>query len=535
MAYYYTLKDSKSLGINQIIKSLSDHFTVIRESREEGNYFYYDTFDWRLYQHDYHLFLFNLETDDAVREEDKRRQAKTKRVILYNYKKDNIVASDDLILTINNQLNLPGGSIPKKINPIIDVRSLINVATIKKASQSFRILNNYDKTIARLKIDHDRIREGNRFKSLDAFIELRPLRGYTKSLTDIKKKIDLDDLKGDHDDLLKRALMVLGRAPVDYSSKINIILTPQLPAVEALKVIYLYLIQVMRRNEDGILKDIDIEHLHDFRVSVRRSRSVLGQIKTILEGEIVENTKKLFSYLGRSTNKLRDIDVYLLEESKYRSLLPHDMHNHIYPFFEHLKNQRKHEHQLIKKTLKSAKYKRSLDDWELYLNTTAGIKDLTEFEKKPIIDIARIVIRKRNAKVLKFGKETLKTLSDELLHQLRIECKKLRYLLEFFNSLFPQNKIQFLIRKLKLLQDNLGRINDMVIQQQTLIEFAGQLSSKGTDAKDTVLAIGILIGKLHEKQKSEKKKFSEIFKIYAGQEVQIIFHDLFWDSKRGLK
>ena len=92
-----------------------------------------------------------------------------------------------------------------------------------------------------------------------------------------------------------------------------------------------------------------------------------------------------------------------------------------------------------------------------------------------------------------------------------------------------------MLHLLKVLQDNLGGINDLVIQQQTLTEFARQSSIKGSDSKDTVLAIGILIGKLHEKQKSEKEMFSEIFQVYAAQEVQIIFHDLFLDSKRGFK
>ncbi len=54
---------------------------------------------------------------------------------------------------------------------------------------------------------------------------------------------------------------------------------------------------------------------------------------------------------------------------------------------------------------------------------------------------------------------------DEVVHQLRINCKKLRYLMEFFAPLFPENEIKTLIKALKLLQDNLGNFNDYSVQQ----------------------------------------------------------------------
>jgi CHAD domain-containing protein len=197
-----------------------------------------------------------------------------------------------------------------------------------------------------------------------------------------------------------------------------------------------------------------------------------------------------------------------------------------------LKEQRKTEHQSLVKTIKSVNYKRILSDWESYLKS----EDIRNQQKVGSIrKLAKNIIMRRNKKVLKFGQRILITVSDELLHQLRIEGKKLRYLLEFFSSLFAQEKIQHLVRKLKLLQDNLGDYNDLVIQQKRLIDSAREITPRTRGGKNTVLALGILIGKLNEQQQMIKKEFVNSFSSYAAKEVQKMFDELFQVQGRRIR
>jgi CHAD domain-containing protein len=213
-------------------------------------------------------------------------------------------------------------------------------------------------------------------------------------------------------------------------------------------------------------------------------------------------------------------------------MLPSEFRQYLNPFFEDLKEQRKSEHQSLVRMLKSVKYKRVLSDWEAYLIS----KDSKSGQKtRSVRELAKSVITRRNKKVLRFGLKILVTGSDELLHQLRIECKKLRYLLEFFNSLFSQDKIQNLIKKLKLLQDNLGDFNDLVIQQERLNDSVQKLTTRTKNGKNTVLAFGMLIGKLNEKQRMIKNEFAQSFSAYAAPEVQKIYDDLFQNRERGLR
>ena len=75
--------------------------------------------------------------------------------------------------------------------------------------------------------------------------------------------------------LLADALHAIGRYPGDYSNKVAANITGRMPAAEAAATILLRLLDTVEANVPGVLRDIDIEFLHDLRVSVRRSRSAL--------------------------------------------------------------------------------------------------------------------------------------------------------------------------------------------------------------------------------------------------------------------
>ena len=55
-----------------------------------------------------------------------------------------------------------------------------------------------------------------------------------------------------------------------------------MPAPEAAAVILLRLLDTIEANIPGVLRDLDIEFLHDLRVSVRRSRSALKLFGDVL-------------------------------------------------------------------------------------------------------------------------------------------------------------------------------------------------------------------------------------------------------------
>ena len=513
MVFSFFLKESNMQMQNRITTLIKSQTRV--ESKQSGIHSYYDTFDWRLYLRGLHLYLAEGE------------------IVLYNFKEKKVVLSEPYERKGKEETLEISGKIQKKISPLIGIRRLLQMAIFQKHKQVFRLQNADQKTIARMIMEQSMIKSEKAYHRLNPCFEFHPLKGYDKEVNSILKKFSRKDLTSSNENLLLLGLKVLKKKPGSYTSKIKITLTPHLSADKAMKIIYLHLMKTLKSNENGIIKDFDTEFLHDFRVSVRRTRSGLSQLKNIFEQEITQKAKLNFSLLGQATNKLRDIDVYLLKEIEYKKMLPLHLRDNLDPFFSFLRLERKKEHRSLVRLLRSEKYKLILRDWEVFLKKEDAAEHRENRNIRPIIEVAREVIRKRNQRIVKYGKKILQTSSDELLHKLRIEAKKLRYLIEFFSSLFPHEQIQKSILKLKQLQDNLGELNDLVVQQNSLKNFSESLPLKGNLSINTVLTLGILIGKLHEKEQSMKKSFTKNFDLYLAQNVQKKFRQLFGVSGGG--
>ena len=73
-------------------------------------------------------------------------------------------------------------------------------------------------------------------------------------------------------------------------------------------------------------------------------------------------------------------------------------------------------------------------------------------------------------------------LSAEHRHELRIAVKKLRYLAEFYQPLFPRKHSKPYLAALKDLQDGLGHLNDIAVASR-LIDRASAMSVAKTKAR----------------------------------------------------
>ena len=98
----------------------------------------------------------------------------------------------------------------------------------------------------------------------------------------------------------------------------------------------------MEATVDGITADLDTEFLHDFRVAVRRTRSVLKLLGDVLPDGVAARMAVEFRWLGDATTPTRDLDVYLLgfDELAASVSRPHDLQ----PFADHLRRRRATAH-----------------------------------------------------------------------------------------------------------------------------------------------------------------------------------------------
>lgn len=494
---------------------LAQSFAFKEADTSVEHWSFYDTFDWRLYNKSLLLQLSGSE------------------VILRRLPDGSKIASAICDSQPRFAWDLPDGTLKDELLPILEVRALLKLAEIDVHNKIYHILNKDQKTVAR--IAHTQVEERSKPASYTcAHMSLKPVRGYPKYARLISKYlVGFGEISFKWEDIYNLALLAGGKEPGSYSSKIDIQLDPEMPSAEATKIILRSLYNVIRANEAGIRADIDIEFLHDYRVAVRRTRSALSQIRKVFPTETTTKYKHEFGYLGKYTNKLRDLDVYLLSEDRYRDMLPNELSSNISPLFDYLRAQREQALNDVIQTLDSGQYQRILLDWEAFLNEPYSTNAVATNADLPIIDLARQRIYKRYRQIIKDGENILENPQDELLHKLRIDCKKLRYLIEFFASLFPQKKVSLLIRQLKNLQDNLGEFNDLSVQQAYLLSIADQLPFNDEKTRRALIATGFLIDKLAHQQQIVKAAFEKTFLNFASATNHKLFRRLFAPPRNG--
>ena len=161
--------------------------------------------------------------------------------------------------------------------------------------------------------------------------------------------------------------------------------------------------------------------------------------------------------------------------------------------------------------------------WRQFLAAPAGGEPVPENAQVPIGELADARLRKLFSRVCKKGRRIDAASPPGDLHALRILCKKLRYLLEFFALLYPPKPVGRLIRTLKGLQDNLGAIQDLTVQARVARRFAEELQAAGEVPVRTLLAMGMLIANLERRRETERAAFAGPFSRFTGQQNRAFF------------
>lgn len=499
---------SPTTDIDALKSELGRSFTALKEATEKMTADIYDTFDWRLHQNGWQLF----------------RQNNHFQII--HSSTGRLISEIEVDSKSANRFSweFPASDFADQLAPVLEMRALIPMATIKKKINQLAVCNADEKIVARLEFESLTIK--NKPQSV-THCRLLPVKGYGKESRRIMDIIE--DLK-----LIPTTVSAVvdlfqqnGIEPGAYSSKINVTLKPEIPAVEALRLILNNLTTVMHQNLEGVREDIDSEFLHDLRVAVRRARSLLGQMKGVYAAEITAALQAHLKTLGVITGEVRDLDVYLLKKSAYVNQVPEALKPGIVQLFRALQRKRRTARDRMVKAMAGAEFKSALAALEDFIQSDPMTHAESPAGIAPIGDLAKAAITRRYRQVMKKGGRISATTPDEQLHKLRIDCKKLRYLLEFFSSLFPDDQMKLLIKQLKQLQDNLGDFNDLSVQQDFLAGYLDSIKPQAPQALILAAATGGLITRLAMDQGRIRAEFLSVFEAFSSRENKLRFKALF--------
>ncbi len=505
------------IGLASLLSGLAARYFVHEDAVMVETVCYLDTFDWRLYdkglicrRHGNHLYTLT----DFLGEYRIEEEAPAPKKLFPQ--------------------DFPCGALGEKLLAVAGIRALLPLVEIKRNSLSLQIVNRDHKKVLSGSLESNYVlisREEQKTQSipLGGSLRLCGVRGYDKIFATVAELMQAQGLEPGYSEerILRLALAAQGRKPRDYCSQFSVILDPAETIVHAAQKIFLHLLIGMQRNVPGIIEDIDTEFLHDFRVALRRTRSLLGSMKRVGLPADIAHFQQGLKKIGTFTGPVRDLDVYLLGKNAYQSMLPQGLQEGLAVFFKGLARQRAKELQRLRKALHSPSFQDFMTQWQEYIDNSFLPSALAAGQES-CKEVAIKAIKKRLRSILRSGALIGPQSPDTELHGLRIQAKKLRYLLEFYRSLFPETEMDILLKSLKRLQDNLGNFNDLSVQQNMLGQYQNDLAVKEPkNAIKVAAALGGLITHLNEEQTEVRYKFEQTFEQFTTAENRRLFDLLF--------
>jgi len=273
-------------------------------------------------------------------------------------------------------------------------------------------------------------------------------------------------------------------------------------AKKALKNYFKEFINVAIKNTKDIEKDI--EHLHQFRVHLRKTKSFLIEFSSILDkGEKKQALQIIKSFFDK-TNKARDLDVFLINLEEYKSKINSSMHKNIEAIKQTVKQQKIEEYKNIRSFFKNKQFTRNIKHLKKILNKKIYISNA----KKDIKIISKAVIVSQKKEIEK-RIQNIKILSPKELHKLRIKIKQYRYIFEYFGGFFDKNYLKE-TAKIKKAQDILGYAQDKRVQIKHLKAF-----------EDNPVAI-YLISYLQEEMQKHRDYFIALIRVLKNIDIASI-------------
>ncbi len=210
----------------------------------------------------------------------------------------------------------------------------------------------------------------------------------------------------------------------------------------------------LQANEGGVFAPNNVEFIHQARVSLRRLRTALKLFGSELPPEFADKWGLAWRDVGEQLGNARNWDVFCTE------ILPDieaDLGNvpDVSGLKEFAQVQRDKAHAQTQAWMRGRRYSLTM------IAFCEALLALPDRKAERISDFADKALKKRHKRFYR-GAKVAHTLTGEERHEVRIDLKKLRYTIDFFESLYPQKQLQPFLAGLAETQELLGHMNDLV-------------------------------------------------------------------------
>lgn len=419
--------------------------------------------------------------------------------------------------------DLPQGVLRKRVAKLIKSRALTELVQVRRVRRSWDQSDPLGKILCRVVLEEHTLLEARASAALPGQLRVVPVRGYAGAGKRLDEALRARvSIKPANKPVLATALEHLGRAPLD-----TVVEMPRLSSAatieSALKDTLRAFTKSLEINAPLVVRDIDAECLHEFRVAVRRIRSLISRFKKVVPEATAFADD--FRWLGTVTGPLRDLDVYLIEFPTYQARVSSHTRQHLRPLRKFLAERRQDALSEVARALVSDRFETFLSRWNAYLHERSDSS--SPLSQNPVIEVAYREIRRCYKTVIRDGRRIDDSSPASELHDLRKRCKKLRYLLETFRTLAREQEVEHLIRELKKLQDVLGTFQDLEVHVDYLASVGESISGSGAGRAPTLMAMGELLASLRTEHDRTRERFAAVFARFDRPNNSRLLKELF--------
>jgi CHAD domain-containing protein len=211
----------------------------------------------------------------------------------------------------------------------------------------------------------------------------------------------------------------------------------------------------------------DPDAIHDARTTIRRLREglvVMG--RTAFEPSRVARLQHRLRDLQKCLGPTRDDDVLLADMQRWMKRLDHAQRLALGPLEELLGRRRRKHWRVLEQDLRPKRQRRTVESLRRFLRghppaVVAPPKNRARAAPTLVRHFLADEVWRAYEEVLAF-ETRVASADDDVIHQVRSACRRLRYLLELLDGAVPPGAAD-VADALRALQDRLGELHDHVV------------------------------------------------------------------------
>jgi CHAD domain-containing protein len=289
------------------------------------------------------------------------------------------------------------------------------------------------------------------------------------------------------------------------------------PFAEALRRLLVYQFAKLRRLQAAAFA-ADEEAIHDMRVAIRRVRAALRIGRPFCRRKRLEAFRTRLAETADALGAVRDLDVILAHADSYAGGRP-EGGGELAGWLDLLRGRRREALEALREHLSGKRFRRLQGEFRQFLaeaipgaRRPEGAPPAAPAESLPgaagpvrIRDVLPAALWAQYGLVR--AHEGILEPTPESLHTLRIEIKRLRYLLEFFQGVLG-SRVAPAIETAVRAQDHLGRLHDAWVAAGLLRQYIGTSEAAGAIA---LVGAAAYLAELTREMESLAETFREVW------------------------